>query len=291
MIFKKILLTTTLLLSSSYLYAGAELSIKDIQKGDSITFSATQAQQAWIGIYEANQTTEWKNVRSWNWLKDGVTTLNTKALLAGEYEAKLFFNNSFDEEQKVSFTIKPDGNNTKPQVQRGERWGTFFATQKEQAWLGVYEADKTTDWENVKTWCWLESGSCNISLPILQAGDYEVRLFFNNSFKEEANFPFEIGRFPGNSAPIFDDNQTVSNSQPITVKHIHRSTKGNWIGIFKEGSAYTRENLEGWNYVNGTVTTLKPINGVIETGVYDLVLFINDTYEQEGRTAKLTVTP
>lgn len=169
--------------------------------------------------------------------------------------------------------------------------GYFFATQQKQTWLGVYEANKTTDWENVKSWCWVKSGSCTLDLPILQPGDYEVRLFFNNSFKEEANIPFDIGRFPGNSAPIFEDNQTVSNSQPITVKHIHRSTEGNWIGIFKEGSAYTRENLEGWSYVNGTVTTLEPINGVIETGVYDLVLFIEDAYQQEGKTAKLTVVP
>jgi len=291
MLYKKIILITTLLFSSSYLHAEAELSIQTIEKDSSITFAATQEKQAWIGIYEANQTTEWKNVRSWNWVSGGLSTLSTKLLLAGEYEAKLFFNNSFDEEQKIRFTIEPDENNTKPKLLRGEKWGTFFATQKEQTWIGIYEADKSTEWENVKSWCWVESGSCTIDLPILQPGDYEVRLFFNNSFKEEANIPFNIGRFPGNSAPIFEDNQTVSNSQAITVKHIHRSTEGDWIGIFKEGSAYTRKNLEGWSYVDGTATTLEPINGVIETGVYDLVLFIKDTYQQEGKTATLTVVP
>jgi len=206
MIYKKLLLIIALLLSSSFVYAEAQLSIQKFIPGTSISFSSTQEEQSWIGIYKVNKTTEWENVLSWNWVNDGRSVLNILFLAAGEYEAKLFHNNSFIVEKTIRFSVE---------------------------------------------------------------------------------------NHPGNSGEVLKD-QTVVNDNTITVKSLvssYNQDSTDWIGIFKEGKSYTRANLEGWGYIpyGSKTAVLKPINEYIETGVYEMALFINDSYQKFGNTSKLTV--
>ena len=61
----------------------------------------------WIAIYPKGSTNEWKNVLRWSWT-DGFTegSKTFEGLAVGEYEARVFFKNSFTLEGSSSFSVE-----------------------------------------------------------------------------------------------------------------------------------------------------------------------------------------
>ena len=64
----------------------------------------------------------------------------------------------------------------------------------DQDWAGIYPVNASNDWENVIAWNWVEPGINNLSeiLDRMPEGEYEVRLFFHNSFQVEARYRFRV---------------------------------------------------------------------------------------------------
>ena len=64
----------------------------------------------WVGVYLASANNDWANVIAWNWVSNGTTELtkDPKPMPAGDYEVRLFFHNSFNEEATDSFTVSSD---------------------------------------------------------------------------------------------------------------------------------------------------------------------------------------
>jgi hypothetical protein len=66
----------------------------------------------WVGIYKSGSSNAWSNVVSWSWtggIKNGYVGLNG-VRTAGNYEARAFFNNSFNVAAKGNFRVTSAGN-------------------------------------------------------------------------------------------------------------------------------------------------------------------------------------
>ncbi|TGN99739.1 hypothetical protein PN36_34320 [Candidatus Thiomargarita nelsonii] len=86
----------------------------DVSPNEEVRVNVTgelSGNQDWVGIYPAGASNSWNNVIAWNWISDATrSNLGLSKILkdmpAGEYEARLFFNNSYEVEASVSFSVK-----------------------------------------------------------------------------------------------------------------------------------------------------------------------------------------
>lgn len=183
--------------------------------------------QDWIGVYPVGSSNDWGNVVSWVWANDtsqtsvdpgdwykfedttgehfgeeGNYTNYQVALPPGEYEARFFLNNSYVVEAKTAaFTVKAES--TVQLILDKQTYASNDTVQvsysgmsgERDDWLAIYEKGDSTAWGNVKAWAWSDgetNGSLSLSFENLAAGDYEVRVFFNNSFTVETAKSFNI---------------------------------------------------------------------------------------------------
>ena len=158
--------------------------------------------QDWIGIYPAGASNDWENVVDWKWT-GGIT--DGKIFFsgiddAGLYDVRAFFNNSFDTEASYTFTVDALNLETtvttnKSLYDAGESITVTLSNMlgDSQDWVGIYPAGSSNDWENVIAWSW-SGGIVNgdVSFEGLSAGEYDVRVFFNNSFAMEASDTFTV---------------------------------------------------------------------------------------------------
>jgi len=61
-------------------------------------------------------------------------------------------------------------------------------------WVGIYPIGASNDWANVIAWNWVGQGNTvlNKNQKPMPAGTYEIRLFFHNTYKDEARYPFDV---------------------------------------------------------------------------------------------------
>jgi len=72
--------------------------------------------QDWAGVYRVGDNNDWANVIAWNWVDNGMIELNKikKSMPAGEYEVRLFFHNSYQDEAKYRFSVVAVNNQVIP---------------------------------------------------------------------------------------------------------------------------------------------------------------------------------
>ncbi len=156
-------------------------------------YPALSGNQDWVGIYPKGASNDWNNVLSWSWAKKRNVTLT--GVPVGSYEARLFFNNSYTIEASISFDIEADKTATisldngvvKPQENISF---TLSNLSGDRDWIGIYPKGASNDWNNVITWGWAKN--TKVTLGGVSVGEYETRLFFNNSYILEASVPFSI---------------------------------------------------------------------------------------------------
>jgi len=154
-------------------------------------------------------------------------------------------------------------------------------------WIGVYPAGASYEFENVVAWKWTD-GETNSSLDfqLLNAGDYDVRAFFNNSLTKQAEANFSIVGEP----PVSPDvNLTTNKSSYLDTETIianFTNMQGNtsdWIGIYPSGAGYEFENVVAFKQtggdINGSVSFVD-----IPVGAYDVRAFFNNSLAQEATT-------
>lgn len=168
-----------------------------------VNFENMLGNKDWIGIYPAESTNAWKNVIDWAWTDDKKNgQLSFDSLAVGNYEIRAFFKNSFRLEQKVAFKINTHTNNPpivktlKETYTPSENIIVDFKNMNNQNkdWIGIYPSHSNNDWANVIDWKWTNnksSGQLTFSKK-LPTGKYTVKAFYNNSFKDENHFDFEV---------------------------------------------------------------------------------------------------
>jgi len=266
----------------------------------------------WVAIYKKGADSEvWSNVLHWNWVNNlkllepggPFWVLKRIKLPVGEYEARIFKRNSYVASDSFEFTvIKPDtyttaikfGLNGRPgqilthfidvRIERG-----YLPNPKD--WIGIYKAGDSNDWDNVISWRMAGNVVGKHSWVIedypLNAGDYEIRYFLNNSFTTHytLNYHVESRDIPQREGVALNiepyTNADGDYSVHINLQDASQNPK-NWIGFFKDGQKYQFKNILKWTY-----NTLGEENGVIDLSLVPsswkgkrvrAVLFENDTY-------------
>jgi hypothetical protein len=177
----------------------------------------------------------------------------------------------------------------------------FSSTVKPKTWIGLYKKGTTNEWENVKAWGWVkETPLTTIRIDILESGDYQARLFFNNSFITAKSIDFNINAGPYQRFDRLKDiTISVDNSQQFNLTYSGNNPPAkDWVGIFPKDTAHTRDNLVAWGFVTpfvlpqrtGTVQIKTISEQNLPLGQYDMVYFSNDTYLELGGVSTLTVT-
>ncbi len=159
----------------------------------------------WIGIYPGNSNNDWDNVIAWAWARDtSPTTVDPGdwyefELNDGTYEARFFLNNTYIVEDSVAFSVgetnEPAISISNNAVSPNENIQLNLSNLSgNEDWVGVYPNNASNAWGNVVTWKW--ANNTNVTLSGVSAGDYEARLFFDNSFMLEASVAFSVGYPP-----------------------------------------------------------------------------------------------
>lgn len=303
MISKKIFLILTLLFSITFLKAEAEIEVTN-QDGLTISFAATTAPDAWIGIYKKGATNDWENVFEWDWVDDGTVTFEVFLLRTGDYEARLFYNNSFVTEASVDFELieRPannDGqrffNKTTFAYQDSLTLNLIYQPNQEEDWVGVFKQGEEPIRANLKAWTYISNNTKEQELEIfdknaLSAGIYDVVYFTNNKYNSSL----------GTSATLTVEDQityTPKNGKDVLRYSTLLDSPNNWIALFKRDKAPIKENILAWSYVRDgeVLNSIGHINEVYFSNIptiginntFKLVLFKNDTYEiiAEDKTA------
>ncbi len=75
-------------------------------------------------------------------------------------------------------------------------------------WIGIYPAESSNDWGNQVGWAFtsgLKSGILSIDIGAVAPGSYEARVFFHNSFQQEATSSFLIFAESSVTKPTYRD--------------------------------------------------------------------------------------
>jgi len=156
----------------------------------------------WIGIYPRNSNNSWSNVIAWAWARDtSPTTVDPGdwyefQLNDGAYDARFFLNNTYTVEDSIAFSVgeisEPTVSIDNDAVSPNENIHVSLSNLSgNQDWVGIYPKNASNSWGNVVTWKWADN--TNITLSGVSAGEYEARLFFNNTYNLEAKTTFTVG--------------------------------------------------------------------------------------------------
>jgi len=88
----------------------------------------------------------------------------------------------------------------------------------DQDWAAIYRVGDNNDWANVIAWNWVSNGTTelNIIKHQMPAGEYEIRLFFHNSYNVEAVYRFSVKgnvREFGTEGPYLNQVRSVKTSE------------------------------------------------------------------------------
>jgi len=161
----------------------------------------------WIGIYRPGTSNDWSNVIAWSWVNDTTIYFNQDSFkispfelaFNGNFEARLFFNNSYHTEASVEFSFTLPGSPAlliEPEYTPYVQVYLNTRLSGDKDWVGLFKADDASTWDNVIAWNWVPDDKLitldkvKKDLPILIGQDYEVRLFHHNSFNVEKKAGF-----------------------------------------------------------------------------------------------------
>ena len=141
----------------------------------------------WIGLYQRNANDE--DYLDWKYVITASGTVAFDGLnVAGKYEARLYYNDSYDLELKVNFEVVGDQVDdpyiemSKNKYNVGEQIGVkFFNLPDDNFWIGLYNAGAAH--EDFLVWQWAQGGNGSVVFDgMANAGDYNARLFFTDSY-------------------------------------------------------------------------------------------------------------
>jgi len=287
---KKIFFMALLSLTTG-LYATTLSSQSEYMPEETITIQVNNLEvhdKNWLGIYALNDTNDWNNVLRWIWTGETTTgSFSLKGLPQGEYEARVFYNNSFQTEAKTAFLVKDQFN---PAVDIETRKDTyeeheFIEVKVEnmsghaQDWVAIYPKGSSNEWENVIAWRYTNGlvGTI-IGFEGLNAGEYEVRAFFKNSYQLEASHSFSVVNHQSSLSPsqtVYD----ISENIQINISGFKNNQK-DWIGIYPKGSSNAWENVVAWKWADDANNNTLNFPS-LAVGEYEVRGFFKNSYTTE----------
>jgi len=233
------------------------MSSKDVYKlGEDIVIKVRDLEyhpKNWIAIYPKGKSSAGSNVIRWKWTKETTTgefrfktvgkVISKPYLPVGEYEARVMYNNSYTPEAVVGFSVGKAVQHKKPQIKskNGDyrtalHTSIALANVPENSWVAIYPKNSSNNKENIITW---KNVDASKEFPIitfdkiLPPGDYQIRLFPNNSYHPIAKRDYSIFDSPDfRKISLRTQQENYSPNEPIilTFKNMEDYPK-KWIAF------------------------------------------------------------
>ena len=232
----------------------------------------------WMALYPVGSTNDWSNVKVWRWLRNmenGTVRfpLNSK-LTTGEYEVRAFFNNSFILEGTSNPLFITNCNNpikiitSKREYFKDETVDINFSGLSTQPnnWIGIYKKGTKTLAENNIAWQWAKENNGQLKFSNLPIGEYDARVFLNNSYHIENLVSFNVTNLTSQSFPnsVLDGTPYLKNG--VFVKYNKAKTRA-YIFV-KKGSLYSKKH-KGVTAIDYTDKNNPIITGHFEIEYWD----------------------
>jgi len=257
---------------------------------------ATGHYKNWIGIYQAGAANNGNNVLLWAFAGDknspklsGKVTFNQKHVLkSGKYIARLYYNNSYSTEAKVSFEVKNDSQTTAKITLSKEKFTTnenitlVFRGMNNghKDWIAIYRAGADNNGNNVIAWKWTgNTPEGKLTFNKLSAGNYEVRAYYNNSYKIEARATFEV-KVNSEATPkitLTSDSFTTDENITLVFSNMNNGHK-DWMAIYRAGTDNNWKNVIDWRWTGDTPSG-KLTFGKLKEGRYVVRAYYNNSYK------------
>jgi len=249
----------------------------------------------WIAIYPKDSSNDWINVIDWTWtdgLKEGLISL--KGVPVGEYQVRVFFENSYTLELAYDFSVNEALSPVELSLEKENLNNEDMLTLNfsgmlgdDKDWIGIYPKGSSNAWENMISWSWTDGKkSGQFTFPSLDKGEYEARVFFENSFTLEHRLSFSVELIKEEVVP--DPVVLVSNKEIYTTNELifidFKNMLGvneDWIGVYPKGSSYEFENVITWTSTRGKIDGEVSLYG-LPVGEYDVRAFFNNSLTKEA---------
>ena len=253
----------------------------------------------WVGVYKKGASNDWGNVLQWSWAKDlkqcsdnnNARCINIGGLKDGQYDIRYFLNNSYITDYSKTVKLETVGlpkfiKITNTDSYNGKLLFDIDASSKgDKTWVGVYKKGTSNAWKNVLAWTWYDASRLinSVVLPNpVPNTTYELRLFYNNSYKLEAKVEYKVGGDVIDEPKIFRAEQ-----RPFgVIFETTTSGKGNkdWVGLYKVGASNSWNNVKAWSWVDVEPKDYGKgfsVDG-LPSGEYELRLFYHNSYKVEA---------
>ncbi|MBI5917226.1 MAG: hypothetical protein HY842_17785 [Bacteroidetes bacterium] len=245
--------------------------------------------QDWVSLVEKgkpdNQFGPWKYTES---KKDGSMLFD--ALPAGEYETRAYFNNGYNVEKRVYFSVTGGTVNTggpatgtrlkldKSTYVEGEKIVVTYFNLPGNAtdWIAMAEAGKPET--QYGQWFHTQGKTAGtMEFNGLWPGNYEARLFYNNSYKLEEKLSFKVATNPGGNFIIKTAKTVFAQTEPIPVQFSNSQGADNdWVSICKAGSP---DGQYGQWFYKGKLASGDLTFNALPAGDYEIRYYLKGGYE------------
>jgi len=239
----------------------------------------------WIAIYPKASSNDFGNILQWkptHGNDNGSVTFDSRNV--GSYEVRVFDHADFlvskqiiVNDDAIALTVET----TKDTYLRGEEIVAVFENivVNEGNWIGIYPSGSNNSWENALQWEYIEDGllAGTQTFNAIPAGDYEVRVFLNNTFDTEASYAFKVENIPLN----INVRKNIYN--PYELIHVDfqnmRGANGDWIGIFNVAANHAKENAVEWRESKSLVSGELSFLG-LAAGTYEARAYFDDIHQK-----------
>lgn len=231
---------------------------KTYQSESEIQFEIPQSDgKTWVGIYKKGASNELSNALIWQWATWTYKRMYINILENGVYEARLFFNNSYNVESTIEFTVDADHDddnvfysaiNYYTGAKDFKISTRYYGLNK--PWIGVFKVGAEHTRENLIAWSYPTQPLIFLHKELfVQGATFEVGLFIENKYKRFGKTAkLIVDLIDKNSYPV-TINSAGDREYLLTFDNYNNRNDKDWIGVFRKGEALKRENLVAWSYV------------------------------------------
>ncbi len=152
-----------------------------------------------------------------------------------------------------------------PTIQAGKKFDIYYRNMKadpnsDDDWVGIYPYGSSNDWDNVISWSWTSGKEGKISFDGLDEGRYDLRAFFDNSFKKEASYSFSVKRSIPKKRLIFagGDLWGLTLAQNF-IDHLKYIKSLPFDGFIVQGDSFTNAVMYNSSLDNGYILTYQKV--------------------------------
>lgn len=239
----------------------------------------------WMAIYPQGSSNDFGNILQWKPTDGNANgTVTFDARNVGNYEVRVFNHANFLVSKQFNVNddaILPTVETTKNSYLADEEIVAVFENiaGEQDNWIGIYPQGSSNEWANAVQWEYIENGlhDGTQTFNAIPAGEYEVRVFLNNTFNTEASYAFSVEALPLSLSArknIFD---------PYELIHIDfqnmRGDNGDWIGLFAVGAGDAKENAIEWRDSKSLVNGELSFNG-LAAGSYEARAYFDAAHQK-----------